>query len=92
MTIELAETIWLMVGLYVGIGLVFGLLFVVLGASRIDHAAQGVGVFFRLIVLPGVAGLWPLMVIRLLSMRKINAPIEDTPIEDTPIEEEDRSA
>ena len=77
MTIDLAETIWLIVGVYLAIGLVCGLLFVFWGAARIDHAAEGAGLFFHLIILPGVAGLWPLMVIRLLSMRKINAPIED---------------
>ncbi len=76
MTIELAETIWLAAGVYIGAGLFVGLAFVMLGVARIDHAAVGVGPFFRLIVLPGIVALWPLMVIRLASMRKINAPIE----------------
>ncbi len=75
MTIETAAMIWGGIGLYFGVGLIFGLGFVFLGVQRIDHAADGTGVLFRLIILPGVIALWPFMIGRLLSFRKINAPI-----------------
>lgn len=75
MTIEMAMMIWTAIGLYLGVGLVFGLAFVFLGVQHIDHAAQGAGIWFRLMILPGVAALWPFALGRLLSFRKINAPI-----------------
>jgi len=77
MTIELAEIIWMVVGGYLGMGIIFGILFVIFGAPRIDYAAEKTRFSFRLIIIPGVAFLWPIMLIRLLSFRKINAPVED---------------
>ncbi|MGF1456837.1 MAG: hypothetical protein ACFB6R_15830 [Alphaproteobacteria bacterium] len=76
MTIELAEMIWLAVGAYFGVGLVIGLGFVFFGAHRLDHAAEGSGPLFRLIILPGAVGLWPAILVRIFSFRKINAPTE----------------
>jgi hypothetical protein len=55
--------IWL-ITVYAGIGLVFALFFVTLWISRIDPSATGVGIGFRLIILPGVIALWPILVRR----------------------------
>jgi hypothetical protein len=35
--------------------------FVIFGAARIDKGARGMAIQARLIILPGVALLWPLM-------------------------------
>lgn len=67
--------LWLAVALYLGVGVIVALLFAVWGASATDHAAKGAGLPFRLIILPGAALLWPYMIGRLLSGRKINKPI-----------------
>lgn len=61
---QLAEMIVMGLGLYVGIGLVFALLFVTLGVSRVDPAAQGAPWGFRLIILPGTIALWPVMLLK----------------------------
>jgi len=45
-------------------GLLFGIAFLTAGVSRVDHAAAGSGVGFRLLILPGVAALWPLLFMR----------------------------
>lgn len=82
MTIATAQTIWLGVGAYFAVGLIVALIYVFLAAPRLDVAARGSGFFFRLMVLPGIAGLWPIMVIRLLSGRVINKPV-DAPREGT---------
>jgi hypothetical protein len=63
--------VWL-VAIYAIIGLLFGLSFVTWGVSRIDPSARGAGVGFRLIILPGVMTLWPLMARRWL--RGMNEP------------------
>lgn len=75
-SVESAQMLVAGVGLYLAVGAVIGLFFAVWGAERIDHAATGANLWFRLLVIPGVAGLWPVMLIRLLSGRRINAPTE----------------
>ena len=55
------------VGLLTGyglFGLLFGVCFVTVGVSRLDPMAKGTGPGFRLIILPGVAALWPLLLYR----------------------------
>jgi hypothetical protein len=52
--------------LYAAIGLLFGVGFVIWGIERVDPAARGAGMGFRILVLPGVAALWPLMLARWL--------------------------
>lgn len=66
----------MIVGGYLAVGVIIGILFVTFGAPRLDYAAEKSPFQFRLIILPGVIGLWPLMLIRLLSFRKINAPTD----------------
>ena len=49
---------------YASVGIAFGILFVTVGVQRIDPVAQNAGIGFRLIILPGVAALWPALLIR----------------------------
>lgn len=65
MTVEIAQTIWLAVAAYFAAGGLFALYFVRVGADRIDDAAKGAGFFFRLLLFPGAAALWPLLLVRL---------------------------
>jgi hypothetical protein len=60
----------LIVGLlaaYTGFGGVFALLFVTLGVQRLDPAARGAGLVFRLLLVPGAAAFWPLLARRWLG-------------------------
>lgn len=75
MSVATAEMIWTGVALYLGAGLVVGMIVALWGASATDHAAKGSGLGFRLLIIPGAMLLWPYMIARLLSGRKINAPI-----------------
>ena len=52
--------------LYAAVGLVFGLVFVLTGVSRVDAQAKGTSVLFRLLILPGCAAFWPLLLQRWL--------------------------
>jgi len=54
-------------GAYAGIGLLFAVAFVARGIERIDPAARGATLGFRLIVLPASAVLWPLLAWRWLA-------------------------
>jgi len=47
-------------------GAVFAIVFVTVGIQRVDSVAEHAPWGFRLIVLPGVAALWPLLLVRWL--------------------------
>ncbi len=53
------EILVLVVEIYLVVGILFGIAFVTRGVQAIDHAAEGTGWGFRLIILPGVAVFWP---------------------------------
>lgn len=59
-----AKAIVYALALYASLGLVFALPFVWLGVQRLDSEAQGSGIGFRLLILPGVAAFWPLFLYR----------------------------
>ena len=62
--IMIAETLIRIAVGYALIGVVFGIPFVLRGADRIDPVAPGSSRGFRLIILPGVVALWPLLALR----------------------------
>jgi hypothetical protein len=47
--------------LYLLIGLLFAVVFVTTGIERVDATARGAGAGFRLLILPGVVALWPVL-------------------------------
>ena len=51
-------------------GAVFAVAFVLFGIHRIDPVAAHAPFSFRLIVIPGVAALWPLLLNRWLRARR----------------------
>jgi membrane protein implicated in regulation of membrane protease activity len=53
--------------IYAMIGLVFAIAFIIIGIGRIDPAAKGSPLTFRLLILPGVAVLWPVLLKRWLG-------------------------
>ena len=56
--------------LYALLGVVFAIAFVARGASRVDPAAAATPLGFKLLLLPGVAALWPLLAWRWLGGRQ----------------------
>lgn len=61
--------VWLvrLVGWYLMVGFIFGLFFVTVWAGRMDPSTRQTGWGFKLIILPGVATLWPVLAFRLLK-------------------------
>jgi len=63
---------------YASFGLVFAVPFVWLGVQRLDSEAQGSGIGFRLLILPGVAAFWPMFLYR-WTRRIAEPPVEKNP-------------
>jgi hypothetical protein len=57
----MVTTLLLLFGGYLALGVVFALVFVAAGAGRVDTHARGGSWGFRLLILPGAAALWPLL-------------------------------
>jgi len=55
--------------LYAVMGFVFAIAFVLRGVARVDGQAAGAGLGFRLIIFPGAAALWPLLLGRWIRAR-----------------------
>lgn len=67
-----AGTLVLALGIYAVLGLIVGLIYMFGGAGRIDPAAKGKGlpVRVRVLILPGIIGLWPLMLTKLFTQKE----------------------
>lgn len=46
---------------YAAVGLVFAAAFVCVGITRVDAASKGSSAGFRLLMIPGAAALWPVL-------------------------------
>ncbi|MEM7610333.1 MAG: hypothetical protein AAF270_01560 [Pseudomonadota bacterium] len=73
MSIQLAQWVTTILALYSLAGLVVGLFFVALGVTRVDPAARGTGVGFRLLLLPGSVLLWPMLLLRWIKPKQLGA-------------------
>lgn len=69
MSEQLAEIVWLGLAAYFGSGLIVALATLVFGLRRLDAAAAAMPLRVRLIIAPGLAGIWPVVLVRLLGVR-----------------------
>jgi hypothetical protein len=69
-----AELILFGLAAYLLCGLLVGLPFVLRGVDRVDDAARGAGLGFRLLILPGTVALWPLLLAKWLRASRQKEP------------------
>ena len=74
----LAQVFVCALGIYTALGLIFAVLFVWFGVQRLDSEAQGSGVGFRLLILPGVTAFWPMFLLR-WTRGTAEPPVERNP-------------
>jgi hypothetical protein len=65
-----AQIILLLAFAYAAIGLAFAFPFVFVWLSRVDPAASGAPLPLRLLLIPGVAALWPVMLRKWRATRR----------------------
>ncbi len=70
MALLIARLIVIVLGGYALIGFIFAIAFVISGVERVDQNATGSTRGFRLIIIPGVAGLWPVVLAKWLAARR----------------------
>ncbi len=70
MSVATASLIATALGAYFGIGLLVAIAFALGAARRIDPDAAQMTWGARLIIMPGVAGLWPLMLVKLFTQTR----------------------
>ena len=63
----MADFVFILVAIYVVIGVLFAIVFVTKGVATVDQIASGSSLAFRIIILPGCAALWPWLLIRWLD-------------------------
>lgn len=63
---------------YALVGFVFASFCVSLGVQKLDSEARGSSVGFRLLIFPGVAAFWPMLLSR-WTQRIVEPPIEKSP-------------
>ena len=70
---SIASVILLLIGLYLGVGLLFGLPFITWGVECLDHATKGTSWHFRLLLLPGSIALWPWLARRWMQVKEVSS-------------------
>lgn len=69
MSAAVAEAVWLGLAGWLGFGLVIGLGVILFGLKRLTPAAADMKLRVRLLILPGLAALWPVVLLRLAGVR-----------------------
>ncbi len=67
MPVDVAEMILSAAGAYLLAGVVFSLLFLVFGLRRVDALAADGSSGFKALILPGIVGLWPIVLLLWLN-------------------------
>lgn len=73
-----AKAIVYALAVYASLGLAFAVPFVWLGVQRLDSEAEGSGIGFRLLILPGVAAFWPMF------LHRWRGGVAQPPVENNP--------
>lgn len=67
--VSVMSLVLVLLGLYLAIGFGFALVFTVFMVPRIDEASARGSLAFRVVIVPGAAALWPLLLVRAIAGR-----------------------
>jgi hypothetical protein len=63
--------VFIVIGIYLSLGLLFSIFFVSKGVNKLDEGAHGAGIGFRLVIIPGCMVFWPLLLKRWINHRRV---------------------
>lgn len=63
------------ISIYLVIGFIFAIVFIIRGVTAIDEGAKGSGLGFRIIIIPGVMVFWPMLLKKWI--RSVKHPAHD---------------
>jgi hypothetical protein len=69
--VDVVRGVLFAVATYLAIGSIVAVPFVLFGIGRIDPSARGAPLTFRALVFPGVVAMWPLILRRWVSSRRV---------------------
>jgi len=75
MSLAAADLLVDVVQSYLAVGVVFAAIFVSRWVGRVDQLAEQGTLGFRVLIVPGVAALWPLFAVRVI--RHVSAPPDE---------------
>ena len=65
------KILFLLMGLYLVAGLVFAVIFLIKGIEKTDEGAHGGTWGFKLIIIPGILALWPVLLKKWIKAKTI---------------------
>lgn len=69
MSEQTAEIVWLTLAGYLAVGLCVAIPTLLFGLRRLEPASAAMPLRVRLLILPGLAALWPLVMARVFGLR-----------------------
>ena len=56
--------------IYLLLGFVFAIVFIAVGAGRLDEKAKGTSWWFKVLIFPGSMALWPVLLLKWIKKSK----------------------
>ena len=73
MPVEIADVVLRIAAGYLAIGAVFASVFIALGLRRVDPLAAAGPLRFKVLIVPGIVALWPVLLILWIGARPTGA-------------------
>jgi hypothetical protein len=70
------ELMLMALGVYLLIGFLFAIAFALIGAGRIDDVARHGTIGFRVLIVPGAAALWPMLLVKWIRTGRMSGTHE----------------
>ncbi len=70
------EIMLMALGVYLAIGVLFAVAFAFVGAGKIDEVARHGPIGFRVLIVPGAAALWPMLLVKWIRAERMSGTHE----------------
>jgi hypothetical protein len=70
--VTIVTILFSILGIYLAAGLLFAVIFLIKGIERVDASAHGATWGFKLIIIPGIMALWPVLLNKWIKAKPVN--------------------